>query len=203
MTKWRVASRVALIAAFTPSLCSFKAWPIIFWPVFWLQFLRSAILAFYAWPVAIALFLLFPFYVLLTRRSSSKWQATQMGINRDTDINVGRFVESVNQIRVVKSFAREASESLFFAGKRRSIETQTRSQSMQWHKIDIARRSGLAAIFFFIYAYVVIQTYQRQVHAGRTYADVAACYPSTIPAVGSFICCGPVAACPSWQQRLL
>lgn len=65
-----------------------------------------AILAFYVWPVAIALFLLFPFYVLLTRRSSSKWQAAQMGINRDTDINVGRFVESVNQIRVVKSFAR-------------------------------------------------------------------------------------------------
>ena len=86
-------------------------------------FLTSAItliiLAFYALPVAILLGVLFPFYIWLTTRSSRGWQAKQQGINRDTDINNGRFVESISQIRAVKSFVTETIESRFFSGKRR------------------------------------------------------------------------------------
>ncbi len=134
-------------------------------------FLSSAItigvLAFYAWPVAIVLFSLFPFYIWMTRKSSASWQEAQQGINADTDINNGRFVESINQIRVVKSFARELSESLFFAGKRRSIETQTAAQSRRWHKYDILRRLGLSAAFFLIYAYIVIETYHGRYTLGE------------------------------------
>lgn len=125
-------------------------------------FLTSAItigiLAYYAWPVAIALALLFPFYTWLTQKSSRSWQGRQEGINSETDVNNGRFVESINQIRVVKSFAREASESLFFSNRRRSIEDQTHHQSVEWHKYDILRRTGLSLAFFFIYAYIVIGT---------------------------------------------
>ncbi len=114
-----------------------------------------AILAYYAWPVAVCLALLFPFYIWMTQESSRRWQALQDGINRDTDVNNGRFVESINQIRVVKSFAREAAESLFFAGNRRKIEEQTKDQSIEWHWYDIYRRIGLSLAFFFIYAYIV------------------------------------------------
>jgi len=117
------------------------------------------ILAFYALPVAILLGVLFPFYIWLTALSSRGWQDKQQGINLDTDINNGRFVESISQIRAVKSFVTEAVESRFFSGKRRSIEDQTKRQSIEWHWYDIARRLGLNLIFFGIYAYIVLQTF--------------------------------------------
>lgn len=127
-------------------------------------FLTSAvtlvILAYYAWPVALLLALLFPFYIWLTTLSSRSWQKKQQGINQDTDVNNGRFIESVGAIRVVKSFVQEAAESKFFAGKRHSIERQTRKQSVEWHKYDILRRLGLNVVFFLIYTYIVIQTFR-------------------------------------------
>jgi ATP-binding cassette subfamily B protein len=134
-------------------------------------FLTSAItlviLAYYAWPVAVLLAILFPFYIWLTNLSSRTWQAQQQPINHETDVNNGRFVESVNQIRVVKSFVQEIAENRFFAGKRRSIEAQTRVQSIGWHKYDIWRRVGLNVVFFGIYAYIVIQTFNGHYNLGE------------------------------------
>ncbi len=125
------------------------------------------ILAYYAWPVALLLGLLFPFYIWLTTLSSRSWQKKQQGINQDTDINQGRFVESISQIRAVKSFVTEAAESRFFANKRTSIESQTRNQSIEWHWYDVARRLGLNIIFFFIYAYVVLETFHGRYTLGE------------------------------------
>ena len=126
-----------------------------------------AILAYYAWPVALALGLLFPFYIWITRKSSKRWEKHQGAINADTDINNGRFVESVNQIRVVKSFTRELAESGFFAGKRSSILATTARQSRQWHAYDIYRRLGLSVAFFFIYAYIIVQTFHGKYSLGE------------------------------------
>ena len=126
-------------------------------------FLTSAItlviLAYYAWPVAVLLGLLFPFYIWLTTLSSHSWMARQEQINKDTDQNNGRFIESVNSIRVVKSFVQEVAESRFFGGKRSAIEAGTRGQSIQWHKYDVYRRLGLSVVFFLIYGYIAYETY--------------------------------------------
>jgi ATP-binding cassette subfamily B protein len=125
------------------------------------------ILAYYAWPVALLLALLFPFYIWLTSLSSRGWQKHQEPINRDTDTNNGRFVESVGQIRVVKSFVQELAEGRFFAGKRTNIETDTRNQSRQWHWYDVARRVGLNLVFFGIYTYIVLETYHGRYTLGE------------------------------------
>jgi ATP-binding cassette subfamily B protein len=134
-------------------------------------FLTSAItlviLAYYAWPVAVLLAILFPFYIWLTTLSSRTWQAKQLPINHDTDVNNGRFVESVNQIRVVKSFVQETVESRFFAGKRKSIEEQTKVQSRGWHLFDVWRRIGLNVVFFGIYTYIVLQTFYGHYNLGQ------------------------------------
>lgn len=124
------------------------------------------ILAVYAWPVAVLLGLLFPLYIWLTTLSSRHWQAKQQGINQDTDINQGRFVESISQVRAVKSFVTEVTESHFFAGQRRKIEDQTAKQSVEWHWYDVARRIGLNVIFFGIYAYIVYETYRGRYSLG-------------------------------------
>lgn len=126
-------------------------------------FLTTAIilvvLAFYSWPVALLMAVLFPFYIWLTTLSSKAWQAKQIPINQDIDYANGRFVESINQIRVVKSFVQEAIESKIFADKRASVESKTRVQSVEWHKYDMLRRFGLNIIFLLIYAIIIIQAY--------------------------------------------
>lgn len=126
------------------------------------------IIAWYAWPVALLLLILFPLYTWLTMLSSKSWQAKQDVINRHTDEANGRFIESVNQIRAVKSFVQEMRERQFWAHKRQTIEQLTRPQSRRWHWYDFARRSALAVVFFLIYVYI---TYQA-VHGGLSISDV-------------------------------
>jgi len=117
-----------------------------------------AVLAIYAWPVAALLAILFPFYIWLTTLSSRSWLKKQHGINADIDASQGRFLESISQIRAVKAYITELTESRFFATRRTSIENQTRTQSVEWHWYDIARRLGLNIIFFGIFAYIILET---------------------------------------------
>jgi ATP-binding cassette subfamily B protein len=124
------------------------------------------ILAYYAWPVALLLGALFPFYIWLTALSSRKWLAKQEGINNDTDTAQGRFIESISQIRAVKSFVQELTELRFFGGKRSSIEDRTKHQSVQWHWYDVGRRLGLNIIFFGIYAYIILETFHGKYSLG-------------------------------------
>jgi len=123
-------------------------------------------IAIFSWPVAVLLAILFPLYVWLTRRSSKAWQEVQKKINYDVDLANGRFVESVGQIRVVKSFVTELRELSYFSGKRDSIESLTKVQSARWHWYDAARRTALAIIFFGIYGIIFYQTYVHQITIG-------------------------------------
>lgn len=124
------------------------------------------ILAYYAWPVAVLLAVLFPIYIWLTGLSSKHWQAKQEGINHDTDYANGRFIESIGQIRVVKSFVQELAEFNIFHGRRKSILAQSRLQSVEWHKYDVWRRLSLNVIFAFIYAYITLRTFQGRYSLG-------------------------------------
>lgn len=121
------------------------------------SFITLVILARYSWPIAIMLAVLFPLYIWMTTLSSRSWQKKQQGINKDVDEANGRFIEAIGQIRVVKSFAQEVAESRFFAGKRRSIEGQTRTQSVEWHNYDVIRRLSLNVVFFGIYSIIIWQ----------------------------------------------
>ncbi|MDQ5943921.1 MAG: ATP-binding cassette, subfamily bacterial [Patescibacteria group bacterium] len=117
------------------------------------------IIAFYSWPVALLLALIFPIYIYITNLSSNSWQKHQEGINTDLDLGNGRFVESIVQVRVVKSFVMEASELLFYGNKRKSIEHQTKGQSVEWHKYDVYRRLALNIIFTAITGIIIYQAY--------------------------------------------
>lgn len=134
-------------------------------------FLTSAItlgiLAYYSWPVALMLGILFPFYMWLTTKSSTSWQEHQGAINQNIDYANGRFIESIGQIRVVKSFVTEQIEKRLFADKRSAIEKTTKVQSAQWHRYDVLRRLGLNIIFFFIYSFIVYQTYRGRFTLGE------------------------------------
>lgn len=127
-----------------------------------LQFLFSTILslavvAYYSWQVALMLLALYPIFIFLTTRTSSKWQGYQATINQEQDVASGRFAESIGQVRVVKSFLQEARELRFFKGRYDTVVATTQPQSRYWHAQDVKRRLVLNVIFFGVFAYIFIQ----------------------------------------------
>lgn len=128
-----------------------------------LQFLFSTvfsliIVAYYSWQVALMLGLLYPIFIWLTTRTSTKWQAYQKVINEEEDVANGRFAESVGQVRVVKSFLQELRELNFWDKRYEKIIDTTRPQSKLWHTQDNIRRLILNLIFFAVYIYIFVET---------------------------------------------
>lgn len=128
-----------------------------------LQFIFSTvftlvIVAYYSWPVALMLLTLYPVYIWMTAKTSTKWQDYQKQINTDIDVASGRFAESVSQIKVVKSFLQEVRELKFFNGQFKKAEKNVRPQSRYWHQQDNLRRTVLAVIFFGVFMYIFTET---------------------------------------------
>jgi ATP-binding cassette subfamily B protein len=128
-----------------------------------LQFIFSTIftliiVAYYAWPVALMLGLLYPIFIALTARTSAKWQKYQKEINQDLDVASGRFAESVGQVKVVKSFMQEVRELTFFDRQLNHATKIVEPQSKYWHRQDNFRRCVLAVIFFAVFMYVFVET---------------------------------------------
>lgn len=127
-----------------------------------LQFLFSTILslgivAYYSIPVALMLFALYPIFIYLTTRTSTKWQEYQQMINQEQDIASGRFAESIGQVRVVKSFLQEVRELKFFKSRYDTVVDTTRPQSRYWHMQDVKRRVVLNVIFLGVFAFIFIE----------------------------------------------
>lgn len=152
-------------------------------------FLTTAItlivIAIYSWPVAVLLLVIFPAYIWITHLSSKAWQKRQEGINRDRDEANGRFVESIGQIRVVKSFVTEKIELGFFSRKRASIVNQTRGQSRQWHKYDVIRQLILNVVFFGIYSVIIWQALHGAYGLGTVVLLITLVYQAQWPLFGS------------------
>jgi ATP-binding cassette subfamily B protein len=128
-----------------------------------LQFLFSTVfslivVAYYSWQVAVMLLFLYPVFILLTLRTSTKWHAYQKEINQEQDIASGRFAEAVGQVRVVKSFLQETRELKFFGNRFDKVVSTTKPQSKLWHTQDVWRRLVLNVIFFGVFAYIFIET---------------------------------------------
>ncbi|MCA9346590.1 ABC transporter ATP-binding protein [Candidatus Saccharibacteria bacterium] len=124
-----------------------------------LQFIFSTaigllVIAHYSLEIAILLFALYPIFVLMTVKSSGKWQAYQKKKNEHNDIALGRFNEAVGQIKVVKSYVQENHEKSFFAQHFTEILNINKPQSKHWHVQDIRRRLILNVIFFGVFAFI-------------------------------------------------
>ena len=115
------------------------------------------VVAFYSWQVAFMLLLLYPIYIYMTFRTSGKWQEYQAKKNLHSDIALGRFTESVGQIKVVKSFLQEKRELTFFGRHADKVIDTNRPQSKFWHTRDVRRRIVLNVIFFLVYLYIFIE----------------------------------------------
>ncbi|APT92103.1 iron ABC transporter ATP-binding protein [Corynebacterium phocae] len=117
-----------------------------------------AITAYYYWPLAVLLVILFPLYLWLTALTSTRWQKYETVKNEHIDQANGRFSEVVGQIKVTKSFVAEARELLKFGKHYRGTVDQTRPQSRWWHQMDALRQLSMAAAFFGVYAVIFWRT---------------------------------------------
>jgi ATP-binding cassette subfamily B protein len=136
-----------------------------------LQFLLStvlslAVVAYYSWPVALMLFLLYPIFTYMTIRSSNRWQQWQGEINTHQDVGSGRFAEAISQVKVVKSFIQEKRELKFFQREVDGAIRLTRPQSRYWHTRDVRRNLVLNFIFLGVYLYIFVTAAQGSITPG-------------------------------------
>lgn len=151
-----------------------------------LQFIISTVfalvmVAYYSWPVALMLLLLYPIYIWMTVRSSNTWQNYQSKKNEHIDIASGRFAEAINQIKVVKSFIRERRELSFFYKHMGVVVGTNKPQSRFWHVQDFRRRLALNVIFLGVYLYVFVSAAQGQITPGQAVALVLFAQQIRIP----------------------
>lgn len=136
-----------------------------------LQFIFSTVFSLiivfrYSWLVGLLLLLLYPVFIWLTTLTSGKWREYQRESNTEIDIATGRFNEAIGQIKVVKSFGREASELSVFDKHIKKAVDITYPQSRMWHKQDVLRRSILNVIFLGVFAYIFWQMTHGQLTIG-------------------------------------
>lgn len=117
-----------------------------------------AVTGFYSLPMALLLAAIYPIFMWLTTKTSTRWQALETQKNRELDIAGGRFAEVISQIRVVKSFVQERRELAAFTRRYDSTVGTTQTQSRYWHGMDAARRAALNVLFFGIFAILFVQT---------------------------------------------
>ena len=117
-----------------------------------------AVMAWYSWPIAVLVVLMYPVFTWLTALTSTRWQVLEKAKNVEIDAANGRFAEAVTQLRVVKSFVAEVRELRHFTERYDATIAFTRRQSRFWHAMDIARQVALNVIFFAIYVVIFVQT---------------------------------------------
>lgn len=140
-----------------------------------LQFIFSTVFSliavfYYSWEVGLMLLALYPLFTWMTVRSSSKWQVWQKQKNEQIDIASGRFAESINQVKVVKSFSQELRELRFFESHLSNAYSIVKPQSVYWHKQDVRRRLLLNVIFFAVYLFIFIRGAQGSFTPGQAVA---------------------------------
>ncbi|TFE79832.1 ABC transporter ATP-binding protein [Micrococcus aloeverae] len=118
------------------------------------------ITAFYWWPLAILLAVVFPVYMWLTARTSTKWQVWEGEKNTEVDIASGRFAEVVSQMSVVRAYNRQDHELSGFRDRFLRTVGITRQQSRFWHGMDAGRRLALNVAFGAMYLIVFVRTAQ-------------------------------------------
>lgn len=125
-----------------------------------------AISAFYWWPLAVLLAVVFPVYMWLTAKTSARWQVWEGEKNTEIDIASGRFTEVVSQMPVVRSYNRQGTELAGFSERFRATIGITRRQSNWWHSMDAARRLALNVVFGVLYLLVFVRTAQGHFSVG-------------------------------------
>lgn len=120
-------------------------------------FISLGIMLWYSWPIAVFMLLLIPIFVVITAKTSVKWQKYEKRKNKHYDIASGRFGEVVSQMRLVKSFGSEARELRGFDTRFTKMVGITRQQSTYWHEMNALRGVALSIIYALVFGTLFLQ----------------------------------------------
>ncbi|MFA6518790.1 MAG: ABC transporter ATP-binding protein [Candidatus Shapirobacteria bacterium] len=129
-------------------------------PSFLQSILTIFLLARYSLPIAGLVFCLFPIYLALSYYSSLKWGQHEVGKNKLEDELRGRIQEVVANIKIVKGFLTQNSESHFVSQKLLQINKIYAVQSSSYHWIDFLRNASLVIVLLGINIVVYQQTFR-------------------------------------------
>ncbi|HEX3731597.1 MAG TPA: ABC transporter ATP-binding protein [Mycobacteriales bacterium] len=126
-----------------------------------------AIITYVSWQLGLLVFAVYPIFFFMTLKTSKRWMKYEKEKNYHADVASGRFSEAVSQVKVVKSFMREATELRFFNKHLTAYVDQTYPQARVWHIQDIYRRLVLEVAFFGMFFYIIYQTYHGHFSIGQ------------------------------------
>ncbi len=129
--------------------------------------LNLAVVMYIRLEIGLLLLALYPIYIYFTVNSSTVWQKYQDKRNAEYDIAYGRFTEAITQMKVVKSFSRQAGELSFFKRYINKYQKLNIPQSRFWHKQDLKRRLVLNIIFFGVYLLIFVRGVQGVITPGE------------------------------------
>lgn len=115
------------------------------------------IMVWYSWPIAVFMLLLIPIFIVITAKTSVKWQKYEKRKNKHYDIASGRFGEVVSQMRLVKSFGSEQRELHGFDTRFTKMVGITKQQSTYWHEMNALRGVALSIIYALVFGTLFLQ----------------------------------------------
>lgn len=123
-----------------------------------------------SWVVGLILLSLYPLYIIMTVKSSGKWQDYENQKNALKDTAAGRFQETISSIKTVKSFASEDRELGFFNSTLDKLLPINRKQSIFWNRKDSERKILVNVLFGVVMLAIVQQLYSGAISVGDTVA---------------------------------
>jgi ATP-binding cassette subfamily B protein len=146
-----------------------------------LQFVVTTVMALllafrYSWLVAAELAVIYPIFIALTIRTSTKWQQWQADRNHQIDTAIGRFGEGIAGVKVVKSFVQESRELKFFTRHMTKFVSIGKPQSTYFHTQDVVRR-----IFLAVYMTIFVQAAKGMVTPGEAVTLMLLAYQVRMP----------------------
>lgn len=126
-----------------------------------------AVLAFYNLQVAVLVFLIFPFYILVSHYSTKKWGEREVEKNQIEDVTRGRIQEVIGNIRLVKSSNTQTEEERFVSeNMQKSVEIYDK-QSVTYHIYNFLRNFGLEIGLLLIGVIVFHNTFTGKLSIGE------------------------------------
>lgn len=136
-------------------------------PMFLQSVFTILILAYYSIPIAIAIFLLFPIYGVISYYSAKKWGEEEILKNQIDDKYRGRIQEVISNIKLVKVFNKQKDEYKTTSNDLSKINKIYARQSKTFHIFDFFRGLSLNAIILIVNVIVFINTFRGALTIGE------------------------------------
>lgn len=135
-------------------------------PSFLQSIFTISLMAYYSWPVALMVFILFPLYLFISWYSAKKWGTFEEKKNKLEDLNRGRITEVIGNIKLVKSFNAQMREYLTVEDNLTEINKYYAKQSTMFHLFDFARNVSLVLVLIGVYIYIFYATFNGTMSLG-------------------------------------